>query len=49
MRQQGSKTHPKSTKTFAIIVGQCTKRLQDKMHDDAKWDEVNKKQKLLEL
>ena len=36
-------------KTFAIIVGQCTQRLQDKMHDDAKWEEVNKKQKPLEL
>ncbi|MGL6132320.1 MAG: hypothetical protein ACRCZ9_11980, partial [Fusobacteriaceae bacterium] len=36
-------------KAFAIIIGQCTQRLQDKMHDDAQWDAVNKAQKPLEL
>jgi hypothetical protein len=28
---------------FAIILGQCTQRLQDKMHNDAKLKDVNKK------
>ena len=28
-------------KAFAIILGQCTQRLQDKMHDDDKWEDVN--------
>ena len=36
-------------KAFAIILGQCTQRLQDKMHDDDKWDDVNRKQKPLQL
>ena len=36
-------------KAFAIILGQCTQRLQDKMHDDDKWKDVNKKQKPFEL
>ena len=36
-------------KAFAIIPGQCTQRLQDKMHNDDKWEDVNKKQKPLEL
>ena len=36
-------------KAFAIIIGQCTQRLQDKMHDDGQWDTVNKNQKPLEL
>ena len=36
-------------KAYAIILGQCTQRLQDKMHDDTQWDVVNKKQKPLEL
>jgi hypothetical protein len=36
-------------KAFAIIIGQCTQRLQDKMHDDPQWDTVNKGQKPLEL
>ena len=38
-----------SKKTFTIIIGQCTQRLQDKMHDDDKWDSVNKNKKPLEL
>jgi hypothetical protein len=36
-------------KAFAIIIGQCTQRLQDKMHDNDKWNSVNKNQKPLEL
>ena len=36
-------------KAFAVIIGQCTQRLQDKMHDDPKWEAVNKDQKPLEL
>ena len=36
-------------KAFAIIIGQCTQRLQDKLHDEAGWDAVNKNQKPLEL
>ena len=36
-------------KAFAVIIGQCTQRLQDKMHDDPKWEAVNKGQKPLEL
>jgi hypothetical protein len=36
-------------KAFAIIIGQCTQRLQDKLHDDAQWETINKNQKPLEL
>jgi hypothetical protein len=36
-------------KAFAVILGQCTTRLKDKMHDDPKWDQVNKDRKPLEL
>ncbi len=36
-------------KAFAIIIRQCTQRLQDKLHDDLQWDAVNKNQKPLEL
>ena len=36
-------------KAFAIIIGQCTQRLQDKLHDDAHWEQINKEQKPLEL
>ena len=36
-------------KAFAIILGQCTQRLQYKMHNDDKCEDVNKKQKPLEL
>jgi hypothetical protein len=36
-------------KAFAIIIGQCTQRLQDKLHDDLQWENINKDQKLLEL
>ena len=36
-------------KAFAIIIGQCTQRLQDKLHDDSQWEKVNKNQKPLEL
>ena len=36
-------------KAFAIIIGQCTQRLQDKLHDDAQWESINKNQKPLEL
>ena len=36
-------------KAFAIIIGQCTQRLQDKLHDDAQWDTINKTQRPLEL
>jgi hypothetical protein len=36
-------------KAFAIILGKCMQRLQDKMHNDDKWEDFNKKQKPLEL
>lgn len=36
-------------KAFAIIIGQCTQRLQDKLHDDAQWETINRNQKPLEL
>lgn len=36
-------------KAFALIVGQCTKRLQEKLHNDPKWDSINTAQKPLEL
>ncbi len=36
-------------KTFALIIGQCTQRLQEKLHNDPKWDAVNASQKPLEL
>ena len=36
-------------KAFAIILGKCTQNLQDKMHYNDKWEDVNKKQKALEL
>ena len=36
-------------KAFAIIIGQCTQRLQDKLHDDAQWENINLNQKPLEL
>ena len=36
-------------KAFAIIIGQCTQQLQDKMHNDMQLESVNKKQKPLEL
>ncbi len=36
-------------KAFAIIIGQCTQRLQDKLHDDSQWEKINRDQKPLEL
>jgi hypothetical protein len=36
-------------KAFGIIIGQCTQRLQDKLHDDPQWEVVNKNRKPLEL
>ena len=36
-------------KAFAIIIGQCTQWLQDKLHNEGDWDAVNKGQKPLEL
>ena len=36
-------------KAFALIVGQCTQRLQEKLHNDPKWDAINSSQKPLEL
>jgi hypothetical protein len=36
-------------KAFAMILGQCTTRLKDKLHDDPKWDQVKKDRKPLEL
>ena len=36
-------------KAFAIIIGQCTQRLQDKLHDDGQWEIINKNQRPLEL
>ena len=39
----------KEQKAFAIIIGQCTQRLQDKLHDDAQWETINKNLIPLEL
>ena len=36
-------------KAFAIILGQCTQCLHNKMHNNNKWEDVNKKQKPLQL
>ena len=36
-------------KAFALIVGLCMQRLQEKLHNDPKWDVVNASQKPLEL
>ncbi len=36
-------------KAFAIIIGQCTQQLQDKMRDNLQWDAVDTNQKPLEL
>ena len=36
-------------KAFALIVGQCTQKLQEKLHNDPKWDAINTSQKPLEL
>ncbi|MGL6130279.1 MAG: hypothetical protein ACRCZ9_01525, partial [Fusobacteriaceae bacterium] len=36
-------------KAFAIIIGQCTQRLQDKMHDDQQWETINRDQKPVKL
>ena len=36
-------------KVFTVILGQCTTRLQEKMHDDPQWETVDKNQKPLEL
>jgi hypothetical protein len=36
-------------KAFALILGQCTTRLKERLHDDPKWDQVNKDRKPLEL
>ncbi len=36
-------------KAFAIIIGQCTKRLQDMLHDNSQWERINTDQKPLEL
>ncbi len=34
---------------FATIIQQCTQCLQDKLHDDSHWEQVNKNQTPLEL
>jgi hypothetical protein len=36
-------------KAFATILGQCTQRLQDKLHEDSQWETINTNQKPLEL
>ena len=36
-------------KAFAIIIGQCTQQLQDRLHNDTQWETINKNQKPLEL
>ncbi len=36
-------------KAFTIIIGQCTQRLQDKLHDNLQSETINKDQKPLEL
>jgi hypothetical protein len=36
-------------KAFATIIGQCTQRLQDKLHEDSQWETINTNQKPLEL
>jgi len=47
--QQVTKHHTSQQKAFAVIIGQCTTRLQDKMIEDADWDTINKEQKPLKL
>ena len=44
-----NKHHLNQQKAFALIVGQCTQRLQEKLHNDPKWDAINSSQKPLEL
>jgi len=46
--RQSSKARPEPT--FAVNLGKCTTRLQDKMHDDpqCQWETVDKNQKPLE-
>ncbi len=44
-----SKHQLNQQKAFALIVGQCTQRLQEKMHNDPQWDGINTSQKPLEL
>ena len=46
---QVSKHHLNQQKAFAVIIGQCTQRRQDKMVEDADWDMINKEQKPLKL
>ncbi len=36
-------------KAYTIIIGQCTQRLQDELHDDSQWEAINRDQKPLEL
>ena len=36
-------------KAYGIIIGQCTQHLQDKLHDNPQWENVNKNRKPLEL
>ncbi len=36
-------------KAFAVIIGQCTQRLQDKLHEDEQWEVINGCQKPIEL
>ena len=44
-----NKHHLNQQKAFALIVGQCTQKLQEKLHNDPKWDAINTSQKPLEL
>jgi hypothetical protein len=36
-------------KAFAVIIGQCTQCLQDKLHDNSQWEIINRNQKPLKL
>jgi hypothetical protein len=47
--EQAQKHLLNQQKAFAIIIGQCTQRLQDKLHKDSQWDTINSNQKPLEL
>jgi hypothetical protein len=47
--KRGTKHLLNQQKALGIIVGQCTQRLQDKLHDEAQWEVVNRNKKPLEL
>ena len=47
--ERASKHLVNQQKAFALIVGQCTQRLQDKLHEDSQWEAISMAKKPLEL